>query len=353
MPFLTVAEIIDSDERHEVIQRPTVVPRTMQPQGADEKDPSKTLHERMTLDQYYYTTLPDSTYRDYDQVLSRYLAWQESERFRGKENISEKVGQNGLPIKVFSVDQLWLWIIDESKFLPGGVWHFYLTGSATIVTASTCDFEGFVDAVFDALVFGETKGESPRPSTVRQMMEFILSIVTGPQMHNVPVVGKEKPKQPFEIFRESIRHVVGQSVRQASMIKLTKVKADIETKMSRNFIDSVVGGYCAALPKRDVGKEYRLLYEIKDIRDELTILKTLNEAQDFVWRQAFRQSSDGSEPDYRHLRSPSRNIREIKEMAREAESVQDAVCRDLLVNQHLLTMSTDKHTLGFAAETRW
>lgn len=119
MPFLTVSDIIDSDGQHEKVnQRPTVVPRTMQPQGADEKDPSKTLHERMTLDQYYYTTLPDSTYRDYDQVLSRYLAWQESQPLRNREMISGKVGQNGLPIKVFSVDQLWLWIIDEGKSFP-------------------------------------------------------------------------------------------------------------------------------------------------------------------------------------------------------------------------------------------
>lgn len=104
-------------------------------------------------------------------------------------------------------------------------------------------------------------------------------------------------------------------------------QADIETKMSRDFIDSVVGGYCAVLPKRSVGKEYRLLYEIKDIRDELTILKALAEAQDSVWRQAFRTglSADGSEFEYRHLQSPRRSLLEIKEMAREAESVQDAV----------------------------
>lgn len=120
--------------------------------------------------------------------------------------------------------------------------------------------------------------------------------------------------------------------------------------MSRNFIDSVVGGYCAVLPKRDVGKEYRLLYEIKDIRDELTILKALNEAQNLVWRQAFRESSDGSEFDYRHLRSPGRNLLEIKEMAREAESVQDAVGRDFLMRQPLLTIPTDQHTSGSAAE---
>ena len=119
MPFLTVAEILGSANsyRGKGIQRPTVVSRTIQPKGTDEKDPWKTLHERMTLDQYYYSTVPDSTFRDYDQVLTRYLAWQEFEDFHDRLKLSsEKDEQGGLhPIKVFAVDQLWSWIIDESR----------------------------------------------------------------------------------------------------------------------------------------------------------------------------------------------------------------------------------------------
>ncbi|RMJ28008.1 CorA-like Mg2+ transporter protein [Aspergillus sp. HF37] len=296
MPFLTVSEIpAQTDIRHEEpAQGPTVVSRTKQPQGAGEEDPLESLHERMTLDQYYYTTLPDSTNRDHDQVLSRYLGWQEFEHFHDSQTLSsEELEHRGVPVKVFSVDQLWLWVIDD----------------ATIVTASTSDFESLVDNAFDALVFGETKGGFPRPNSVRSMMEFMLGIVTAPQMQSVPVLGKKKTKQPLEVFREYIRHV-----------------ADIETKMSRNFIDSVVGGYCAVLPKRDVGKEYRLLYEIKDIRDELAILKALAESQEAVWRQAFRvgQSGDDSEQED-HPQRPGRSILEIQEMAREAESVQDAI----------------------------
>ncbi|RJE22654.1 CorA-like Mg2+ transporter protein [Aspergillus sclerotialis] len=310
IPFLTVAEILESTDssRGKGIQRPTVMSRTMQPMGTDEKDPWKTLHERMTLDQYYYTTVPDSTSRDYDQVLSRYLAWQESEHLHDRLKPSSEKDRESelLPIKVFAVDQLWMWIIDDA---------------ATIVTASTSDFEGFVDTVFDALVFEETKGGYPRPHSVRPMMNFILSIVTGPQMQNVPVLGKRKLKQPLEIFRESIRHVA--APKKIALMK-AQWQADIETKMSRSFIDSVVGGYTTLLPKRDVGKEYRLLYEIKDIREELTILKTLAEVQAMVWRQAFN-TSEGSESEYSQVQSPRQNLLEIKEAAREAESVQDAI----------------------------
>jgi hypothetical protein len=93
--------------------------------------------------------------------------------------------------------------------LTSRAWCFLSKGViATIVTASTSDFESLVDSAFDALVFGETKGGFPRPNSVRSMMEFILGIVTAPQMQSVPVIGKKKTKQPLEVFRESIRHVV-------------------------------------------------------------------------------------------------------------------------------------------------
>lgn len=145
-------------------------------------------------------------------------------------------------------------------------------------------------------------------------------------MQSAAVPGKKRPKQPLEIFRESIRHVVSTAVLVSNGFTDKRAsQADIETKMSRNFIDSVVGGYCAVLPKRDVGKEYRLLYEIKDIREELTILKALTEAQETVWSQVFHAGGSRQSFRFGSRQDPRKTIMEIKEMAREAESVQDAV----------------------------
>lgn len=78
----------------------------------------------------------------------------------------------------------------------------------TIVTATTSDFEDFVDIVFDTLVSADAKGDSPRPQSVHSMMKCMMKIVTGPRMQSVSVMGKKKTKQPMEVFRESIRHVV-------------------------------------------------------------------------------------------------------------------------------------------------
>jgi hypothetical protein len=56
------------------------------------------VHQSRTLDQYYYSSLPNTSARDNDQVVSRYL-----QKEGKKENI-----------RILRVDQLWLWVIDES-----------------------------------------------------------------------------------------------------------------------------------------------------------------------------------------------------------------------------------------------
>jgi hypothetical protein len=57
------------------------------------------LHPRRSLDQSYYLQLGNTDDRDQDQVLSRYF-----------QNKKEKA-------KIMMVDQLWLWIIDDSELL--------------------------------------------------------------------------------------------------------------------------------------------------------------------------------------------------------------------------------------------
>ncbi|KAE8356311.1 hypothetical protein BDV28DRAFT_117200 [Aspergillus coremiiformis] len=312
MPFLTVAQIpAETGSRHNHGQ--SVVSRTTQDPRSDETDPAKITHETMTLDQYYYSTIPDSTERDHDQVLSRYLAWQEADGQKDDQVHPKGQSRGDELIKILSVDQLWLWIVDSGT--QDTLRDFIMISStkpctATIITATTSDVDNFVDIVLDALVFGETEGSFRRPRSVESMMECIVTLATGPHLQRVSVKGQKKPKEPLEIFRESIRRV-----------------ADSENELSRTFIESVVGRYHTLLPKRDVGKEFRLLYEIKDIRDELNMLKTLTEAQETVWKQAFgaRNSGDGFDFQYYHPHTPVDTRLELLEMAREAESTQDAI----------------------------
>lgn len=62
------------------------------------KSPMSPIHIRRTLDQFYYYMSEDTKERDADQVISRH--------FRRK--YPEK------PVPIMMVDQLWLWILDES-----------------------------------------------------------------------------------------------------------------------------------------------------------------------------------------------------------------------------------------------
>jgi hypothetical protein len=61
------------------------------------KDPP--LHVRRTLDQYYFSTLEETSARDRDQVVYR-----ETRAGRGIQSRA----------RVVMVDQLWLWILDDS-----------------------------------------------------------------------------------------------------------------------------------------------------------------------------------------------------------------------------------------------
>ncbi len=62
------------------------------------------LHPRRTLEQYYYWTAEDTTARDRQQVV-----------YRGTRMRNDP---EAIP-RVVMVDQLWMWILDESEYCRG------------------------------------------------------------------------------------------------------------------------------------------------------------------------------------------------------------------------------------------
>jgi hypothetical protein len=72
---------------------------------ADHLYSSPPLHMRRTLDQFYYWTVEDTSHRDREQVVCR-----------GTRSLSDPEATT----RVIMVDQLWLWILDESKHQVGG-----------------------------------------------------------------------------------------------------------------------------------------------------------------------------------------------------------------------------------------
>jgi hypothetical protein len=87
-------------------------------------DQAKGLHASRTLDQYYYSSLADTSRRDIDQVVRRYQlrAKAREEQQKNKNEGKNERGGGSEPtvedsnFQMGMVDQLWLWVIDDSMY---------------------------------------------------------------------------------------------------------------------------------------------------------------------------------------------------------------------------------------------
>jgi hypothetical protein len=96
----------------------------------------ESLHPRRTLDQSYYTALKDTRTRDQDQVVYRAttrikhdcpLKTSQEECKQCQEDIAKTS-------RLVVVDQLWMWILDESMYITGAFVQL-LTLSDTVITS--------------------------------------------------------------------------------------------------------------------------------------------------------------------------------------------------------------------------
>lgn len=63
------------------------------------------LHQSRTLDQFYHSIQDDTRARDKDQVFTRYV----------DPELRQKLERGDTNFDILRVNQLWLWVIDESK----------------------------------------------------------------------------------------------------------------------------------------------------------------------------------------------------------------------------------------------
>lgn len=78
-------------------------------------------------------------------------------------------------------------------------------------------------------------------------------------------------------------------------------------------------------PHHIIADETRFLDEIRDIRDELHMLRSLAEDQEYVWKQAFGTTQLRSRLQYNHPCTPTDVKSDLDEMIREADTVQESV----------------------------
>ncbi|KUL88913.1 hypothetical protein ZTR_03483 [Talaromyces verruculosus] len=235
--------------------------------GSSERASRLPIHETMTLDQYYYVSLTDTNTRDNDQVLHRYL-----------DRYHEKKEQRMQMILV--VGDLWLWIVDDK----------------TILTATTDQYSAFADTIFENIAWRESSGKRLLPKSVDDMVKLVLGMQTTYfAQENIPLNSTDsknpkKFKSVLNVFRESIRDVAEKEseLYDGFLKSLDHDKrlnsSEISDRNEAKRLDSY----------NNIEDEVRLLREIKDIRDELSILLTLVYEQKMVWKQFLHTDSPKS-----------------------------------------------------------
>lgn len=160
-----------------------------------------------------------------------------------------------------------------------------------MISATTDQHVEFVDTVFEGIASCERSGKRPLLHTVDDMVEFVLGVqMAFFRQENIPL-NSQVSKSVLNVFRESIRDVVGSRLNQSLETFLINTQTEKESLLYDCFLESLDRDEDEHLDSHNnIREEVRLLREIKDILDELGMLLTLVEEQEIIWKQVFPDS---------------------------------------------------------------
>jgi hypothetical protein len=200
----------------------------------------KPLHLRRTLDQFFYTNIRDTSDRDHDQVLSKY----------GPEG--DKVGFR----PILMVDQLWLWVL----------------GGETVVTCFDRRWENdqnFHANVLDRLLQWKLPNNATRIKTAYDLAHIIIDEASGFFFSSTSSLPRSL--RFAEVFRGAIGSVNSEQTRLFSALEtLTHKGPAFElTRREQNELLSMQA-------------EFGLVREVRDLVDELTMIRHVYDAQQLL-----------------------------------------------------------------------
>ncbi|KAL1847387.1 hypothetical protein VTK73DRAFT_10370 [Phialemonium thermophilum] len=206
------------------------------------KKGSLPLHPRRTLDQSYYYTLKDTSDRDTDQVVSRWI-----------RKLNRSGGESSGRSNILMVDQLWLWYIKKTD-----------ENQADVVITSFPNRDSMESKLDDMLL--NDKNRDPFFCTG----DLVAQIMT--ECCKTLSLDREDPALRFvEFFEGAIGRV------EEKETKLLKKFGSASKELSAlDEPDPRSPG-----PKRlrsqpfDIMREVQLLTEVKDILDEIKMIKTV------------------------------------------------------------------------------
>ncbi|KAL2851650.1 hypothetical protein BJX68DRAFT_275120 [Aspergillus pseudodeflectus] len=320
MPYLTLGEY---DPKNAARQPPS----RREDNGDDDligrRDAKHIAHVPLTLDQYYYPGISDTSYRDDNQVFSKYLKKHQekpvSSTSRARPDARSKKKQ------ILMVDQLWIWIIDGQSIITSTSHRPQEASTAAPQNSRDSSMSTLLHRVLNDIAYGEGRGRFERPTSVGAVMQLILGAATGFFIEKCVQLADGTSKGPLEVFRESIREVANRETvlfqnflgGLRDEIKSRKVRAErISSGSGRPSIRELPNN-----PHHIISEETELLDQIRDINDELHMLRALAEDQEIVWNQAFA----GIETQGRFTCTPAEIARDLDGMIVEAEMTRSSI----------------------------
>ncbi|KAM0248964.1 hypothetical protein ACHAP5_003173 [Fusarium lateritium] len=306
-----------------------------------------TAHTPMTLDQYYYPTLTDTDSRDKDQVLSKYLELKalKADRPPTTSTIPSSTDQTVKvrPISILKVDQIWMWIVDEKTIITASTEAEYRNGNPKASLLQT---------VLDSLIYGEKRGTFEHPTSAHSMMELILGVATGffaKKFVPLPDNPGRVFKTPLEVFRESLRHAADEEIfLYQTFLRELNGQNRRDMWQDKSPSDHVIKDMpphplSSSSDPYSISPEAKVLDTIRDIRDELHMLKSLAEDQELVWKQAFKDSALEDSFQYYQFCTPEDVKKDLDDMLIEVETINNSIntLLDLRQKQASISQAND------------
>lgn len=206
------------------------------------------------------------------------------------------------------------------------------------------DFPGrLLSNVVRNILYGEAGSQFERATSAHSVMELIVNVATGffkdKSIDSSRILSAKAMRSPIDVFRESIRRVVCHHIipRMSTPRADAFEQADEEAELFLEFQENLRHRSENAKERNSdnryhvISKETELLAAIRDIRDELQILKSLAQDQEVVWKQAFSDDA-GQFSGFSAPCTPGDVKADLDEMLTETDKIDDYVSNNYYID---------------------
>lgn len=298
---------------------------------------SSTLHIRRTLDQFFYRTI-DTDFRDETQVVYKHL---------------EEHAKIAEDLKVLMVDQLWMWILGDDLVITSFPQRWRqpprdpLNVLESVMEELNSPTGDGIDNVHElaTLIAGrcfetfDRSGIRPEGSRFLDMFESTI----GKAMDDETELFRQfnRASKQVSMFLRDTKHWSSLQEKEDASLRVATLDSDHMSEMRNQDNDDREPKAIQAM--LDIDSEIKLWTKVKDVRDELDMLRMvfeqqksvlpgLHESLDTILGSKKEVASGRSKIQKRlgyHERAIDHSIQEVDRMDKQAKRIYDSI-RDLL-----------------------